>query len=119
MKRTQRMKRSRDFRRLREHGKSKAGKYLVLSCLTDTEAAPDGFLGGFITSRKVGIAVVRNRVRRRLRSIVDEFSDRIVPGSLFVTIARYRAAQAPYSVLSQEWLKLAEKSNILTKEPLS
>lgn len=110
------MKRSRDFRRLREQGRSKAGKYLVLSTLSDTEAVEDRFLGGLITSRKVGIAVVRNRVRRRLRAIVDEFSDRIVPGSLFVTIARYRASEPPYRVLSKEWSRLAMKAGILTEE---
>ena len=116
MKRYQRMKYGRDFARLRREGRSRAGKYVVLSTLNDpngTHGSP--FIAGLITSKKVGIAVVRNRVRRRLRAIIDEFADRLVPGTMLVVIARYRAPSASYQDLRAEWERLARRSGILSK----
>lgn len=114
------MKNGRDFARLRREGRSQAGKYFVLSSLNDpaaTTAEDTAFLAGLITSKKVGIAVVRNRVRRRLRAIIDQFGDRIVPGTMLVVIARYRAPKARYQDLVADWEALAKRSGILTKLP--
>lgn len=120
MKRCQRMKNGRDFARLRREGRSQAGKYFVLSTLNDpsvTTGEGTTFIAGLITSKKVGIAVVRNRVRRRLRAITDQFADRIVPGTMLVVIARYRAPKARYQDLVADWETLAKRSGILTKLP--
>ena len=68
---------------------------------------------GLITSRRVGNAVVRNRVRRRLREIVR--ADRVcLLGDLwFVLIARQRAASAEFHELRDEWKALASRAAIL------
>ncbi|MFT5192100.1 MAG: ribonuclease P protein component [Verrucomicrobiales bacterium] len=116
MKGYQRMKYGGDFARLRREGRSQAGKYVVLATLNDpsgTYGSP--FIAGLITSKKVGIAVVRNRVRRRLRAIIDEFEDRLVPGTMMVVIARYRAPKVSYQVLRDEWELLAKRAGILSK----
>jgi ribonuclease P protein component len=62
----------------------------------------------FAVGRKVGNAVVRNRLRRRLRSILHELdrSDRdggrsLVPGAYLVTVAP-AAADLPYTELRRE-----------------
>ena len=120
MKRCQRMKDASDFARLRRDGRSRAGKYLVLSTLNDpraTEAEGSPFVAGLITSKKVGIAVVRNRVRRRLRAIIDQLSDRLVPGTMLVIIARYTAPKARYQDLVADLEMLAKRAGILTKLP--
>lgn len=117
MKRCQRMKHGRDFDRLRREGKTHAGSYLVLSTLNDPQssAGEHRFLAGLITSKKLGIAVVRNRVRRRLRAIIDEFSDRIVPGTVMVVIARHRAPKGSYDDLRQDWKRVAKRAGILKR----
>ena len=118
MKRCQRMKHGRHFARLRREGRSHAGKYLVLSTLNDpsvTSEANTNFLAGLITTKKIGIAVVRNRVRRRLRAIIDHFSERLVPGTMLVVIARYRAPKASFDALLADWERLAKRAGILTK----
>lgn len=54
---------------------------------------------GFVVSRAVGAAVVRNRVRRRLRHLVAEQLDRIPPGSRVVVRALPGSAVATYDQL--------------------
>ena len=116
MKRCQRMKHGREFARLRREGRSRTGKYLLLSALNDVTGTGDSaFLAGIITSKKVGMAVVRNRIRRRLRAIIGEFAGRIVPGTMMVVIARYCASEATYQMLRADWKRLAERAGILTK----
>ena len=68
---------------------------------------------GLITSRRVGGAVVRNRVRRRLREIVRAAAPHIHPGTWVTLIARQAAAAASLQTLTSEWQQLARRSSIL------
>ena len=54
---------------------------------------------GFVVSRAVGAAVVRNRVRRRLRHLVADQLDLIPPGSRVVVRALPGSAVATYDQL--------------------
>ncbi len=74
-------------------------------------AAP--FSAGFVTSKRVGGAVVRNRVRRRLREIVRRHQHALRRGIWLVVIARPPAARATYRALEDEWLRLAKRAFIL------
>lgn len=110
-----RMKQSRDFARVRSDGVGHPGRFLVLSVLRDPSEARFRF--GLITPGKLGIAVVRNKVRRRLREIVRLNQDRIASGTLFVIIARWKAPGADYEALQKDWLKLARKAGVLSDGP--
>jgi ribonuclease P protein component len=98
-----------EFARVKKNGRVQRGGFMLLSVLE----AEDGFRAGFITSRAVGSAVVRNRVRRRLREIVRKHQLEIIDGSWIVTIARAGAANASYQELEVEWLRLAKRAFIL------
>jgi len=87
------------------------GKHLMLSILTLESCDP--WRVGFIASRRLGGAVVRNRVRRRLREIVRRHQHELREGFWFVVVARYEAATASYSVLEHELLRLAKRASIL------
>jgi ribonuclease P protein component len=54
---------------------------------------------GFVVSRAVGPAVVRNRVKRRLRHLAARRLDRLPPGSRVVVRALPPAAAATFSQL--------------------
>ena len=54
---------------------------------------------GFVVSRSVGAAVVRNRVRRRLRHLAADQIDRLPPGSRVVVRALPGSAAATYDQL--------------------
>ena len=101
-----------EFARVREHGKSKPGRYLVVSVLRADEL--DHIRVGYITTKKVGRAHQRNLFRRRFRSIVQEHGEGIDPHYYIVTIARWRASEASYEELERDWLKTAKKLGIFT-----
>jgi ribonuclease P protein component len=68
---------------------------------------------GFITSRRLGNAVVRNRIRRRLREIVRHHQHQLRQDFWIVLVARRDAANASYGALEDEWLRLAKRASIL------
>ncbi|WP_319463192.1 ribonuclease P protein component [Micromonospora sp. RTP1Z1] len=57
---------------------------------------------GFVVSKAVGNAVVRNKVRRRLRHLVRERLDQLPAGSTLVVRALPAAAEASYARLGAD-----------------
>ena len=106
-----RLTRLAEFDCVKKNGRMERGRLLALSVLSANDATP--FRAGFITSRSIGSAVVRNRVRRRLREIVRKHQREIVAGKWIVVIARADAAKASYQELEGEWLRLAKRASIL------
>jgi len=106
------MKQRADFQKVRETGRSKAGRFLVLSTLEDPTLPH--LMVAFITTKKVGKAHDRNLLRRRFRAIVQKHKQRIDPAMRYlVFIARYNTITASFAELEQDWLKLAGKLGIL------
>jgi len=65
------------------------------------EASP-GSRFGFTVSKKIGKAVVRNRVRRRLKAAVRELLPLARAGLDYVVIARQPAVELPYTDLKAD-----------------
>ena len=83
-------------------GGNRTGRALLTAHLLvrpDDSAPPRA---GFIVSRAVGGAVVRNKVRRRLRELVRGRMNSLPAGSLLVVRANPRAATARQSELAAE-----------------
>src|ERR1051326_2503125 len=107
---SRRLTRGSEFERVRKNGTAQRGRFMVVSALQNDDGAR--FRAGFITSRKIGGAVTRNRVRRKLREIVRTHQHEISAGCWLVTIARSSAARASYEDLEGEWLRLAKRAFI-------
>jgi len=68
---------------------------------------------GVVTSKRIGGAVARNRVRRRLREIVRRDQPRLRNGFWLVLVARPSAAEADYASLAKEWDRLVGRAEII------
>ena len=69
---------------------------------------------GFTVSRRVGKAVVRNRVRRLLREIIRLVT--LKPGWDIVIIARPAAATTDYNTLRKSVLHLLSRAQLMVEE---
>ena len=97
------------FRRL-YHSASVANSFLVIyfrQNKTETNRI------GITVSKKLGHAVVRNRIRRRLREIYRLNEDLFCPGWDIVVVARSRCVDASFQNMSKAYLSLAAKAGIL------
>lgn len=100
-----------EFTAVKFQGKTYRGSLLILGVLVQKEEK--AFRAGFITTKRLGGAVVRNRVRRRMRDVVRKEQGGVRSGFWIVLVARSGAASASYQELKDEWLRLAERASIL------
>ena len=107
------LKKNSDFRRLYSKGKSYANPYLVVYCRKSP--APVGRVG-YTVSVKLGHAVVRNRVRRRLREIYRLNRPLLKSGRDIIIVARTRCVGARYEKLNSAFLDACEKLELLRGE---
>jgi ribonuclease P protein component len=96
---------------MKQHGHAERGRLMTLSVLAMKNAGP--CRAGFITTRAIGIATIRNRIRRCLREIVRKHQRDLREDFWIVLIARRDAASASYCALEDEWLRLAKRASIL------
>ena len=91
-----------------------ANSYLVLYARRNRSATNRV---GITVSKKLGGAVVRNRVRRRLREVYRLNEQQFSPGWDIVVVARSRCVNVSFEKLTHAYLSLAEKSGILEVTP--
>ena len=97
MKRRHRLSRSRDFDAVYRRGRSVSTRYLVLySFPRDEDDEGDPRLG-LAVSRRLGSAVERNRIKRRLRAAFDELAGAVSSGRDYVLVVRPGLAEAAES----------------------
>jgi ribonuclease P protein component len=98
----ERLRRRADFLRVAGARRKWVAPGLILQTLPRGAAdpAPAALRVGFTASRKVGIAVVRNRARRRLRAAAAAvMPDHAAGGHDYVLIARAATPSRPYAEL--------------------
>jgi len=106
------LKKNSDFRRLYSKGKSAVNPYMVLYCRKNGRGVNRV---GYTVSVKLGHAVVRNRVRRRLREIYRLNAPSLKKGWDIVIVARGRCVGAVYSKMDEAFLSLCDKLSLSEK----
>ena len=114
MKRATTVKENYEFRRIYAKGKSGVSPCLVVYCRPNRR---ENNRLGVTVSAKIGHAVVRNRVRRRLREIFRLSQPEMKQGYDVILVARSRAVKATYRELTKDYLRVCEKLALLEKEP--
>ena len=113
MEASQTLKKNSDFRRLYAKGKSAVTPQVVVYCRR-TGRGYDRL--GITVTAKLGTAVHRNRVRRRLREIYRLNLPRLKKGFDIVIVARVRSRRAEYRQLESAYLSACSKLGLLAEE---
>ena len=110
---TQSLKQNHLFRLLYRRGKSSVGRSLVIYCRKNGLSYNRL---GITAGTKVGHAVVRNRIRRRIREAYRLSEDSYRRGYDIVIVARSRAAEATYQELARSLRLQSERLGLIRKE---
>ncbi len=95
---------------MRSAGRMVQGRWLRVTALFRAEEPAPRL--GVVTSRRVGGAVQRNRVRRRVREMFRARRGELIPGLWLVVVAKPGAAEATFAELRDEWLRLGGRLSI-------
>lgn len=98
-----------NFERVYDNGEVYRTQHIVLFCLKGTV---EGRRAGFVTSRRLGKAARRNRIRRRLREAYRKRRARLRQEAHLVFVARRGAAELEWERLTGEMDTLLEKAGL-------
>ena len=104
-----RLRHRRDFQRLRAEGKSWQGAPFLIS-VSPNQLPHNRY--GFIVGKRIGKAVVRNRLRRQLREAVRSLHHQIKQGYDLVVIARPPSLALAYWDLRQVLIKMLRQAGL-------
>ena len=117
----QRLRANRDFRLIYARGRSYSHPVAVLYLLRrtgDYAAAAPGLRVGFVVSKKQGGAVVRNRIKRRLREAVRHLLTNLNEGTFdLILVGRSRANVAEWPEVQQGVEELLRRAGTLRTAP--
>ena len=109
MKKSFRVKREKDFKAIFTDGTSFANRKFVIYRLENTE---QHFRVGLSVSKKLGNAVTRNQIKRRIRHILIEHKNQLVENVDFVVIARKGVEILDYAEMEKNLLHVLKLSKI-------
>ena len=114
MKHTVALKQNHEFRRLYSKGRSAVSPYFVLYCRPNRRSYSRL---GITTGVKLGNAVKRNFVRRRIRALYRTNEAGLQPGYDIVVVARTRAIFGRYADLERSFRQLNRKLGLTLGSP--
>jgi ribonuclease P protein component len=104
---------SQDYAAVHQQGKWLGGRFIGV------KSRPNGMAEtrwGIITGKRVGNAVTRNRIKRRLREIIRRIP--LKTGHDIVIIARSEAARAKFSELKDRALQMLAQAGLLEENEI-
>lgn len=111
MKKSYRVKKEKEFQQVFQHKQSCANRRFVLYVLEKPEQRH--FRVGLSVGKKIGNAVCRNAVKRKMRASIYQLRDTIVPTYDFVLIARPGVEQLTAEEMTQNITHVLNRAKIL------
>lgn len=111
LKKERRLKNDHEFRFVYLHGKKSVSRYFVLRFFDRKDGKPTRF--GIAAGKKIGGAVLRNRLKRIVRELCRASQDLLYEGYDLVIIIRKRAARAKFHDLQNDFDDLTKKSGLV------
>jgi ribonuclease P protein component len=113
VQRRYRLRQAHDFRRLRETGQAYHHAWLLLS---RAKGGTPHNRYGVITAKRLGNAVIRNRVRRRLKEALRLLHPRLKQGYDLVLIARPAITGQSFAAIQRIVLMLCEQAGLVGED---
>ncbi|WP_090240409.1 ribonuclease P protein component [Lentibacillus halodurans] len=114
MKKRYRIKDNTEFQHVFKNGKSFANRQLVLYYIERPDQ--QHFRIGLSVGKKIGNAVIRNRIKRYLRQAFQELEGKIKPSSDIIIIARNPTKQMNFHQVKKSLIHLLSKKQLITKK---
>ena len=114
MKKPFRIKKNDDFQTVFSKGKSFANRQFVIYMYKKEQNVP--FRIGLSVSKKLGNAVVRNRIKRCIRQSFTELKAEIKPGWDFIIIARRPAAEMSCAEVKESLIHVLKLARALQRK---
>jgi ribonuclease P protein component len=117
MRKEQRVKKNSEFQEIFKKGTSVANRQFVLYILKKEEPQP--FRIGLSVSKKIGNAVVRNKVKRYIRQVFLELKEEVKEGHDYLIIARKPAAEMDFHEVKKSLTHVLKKGKTFKRSSSS
>ena len=113
LKKINRLKKRYQFSYVYKYGEHVSGCYIVLYF---TSSKTKAIKVGLAVTKKIGHAVVRNKIRRRLREVVKNQLPNLKQNYNIIVVAKDNITKAEFSELTSEFKKLTKKADLVKDE---
>ena len=106
MKKQNIVKKSKDFNRIIQKKQGKSNNYFIINKEQNKENIPKF---GITFTKNIGNAVTRNKLKRRIKSIIDNNENVYQKSMNYIIIAKKTTLNLSYNLLEEELISLFEK----------
>lgn len=103
------LKKNKEFQQLYRQGKSYANRYMVMYILSVDQARTKI---GFAAGKRLGNAVVRNRVKRLLREAYRQNQDKLKNGLHLLVVGRNPMVDVKFDVVDKAFEDVSKRAHI-------
>lgn len=102
-----------EIRKILQQGRKYQGAFFSLFCLSKSTSATCDVRAGFISPKRMGKAVERNRFRRQMREVFREQQWNFKGTHQILIMGRHSALESGFHALTEDFLKLCRRARLL------